>query len=85
MDTGPLLMVSEPVKVQLPEPLHVLLRNKGKLLQVAEEHQQRLKERGDWVIFPETVEMIARGRFAFDEQKQVYVDGRPIPEGYRKA
>jgi folate-dependent phosphoribosylglycinamide formyltransferase PurN len=85
MDTGPLLMVSEPVKVELPEPLETLIGDKGKLLQVAEEHQQKLKEQGDWIIFPETVEMIARGRFALDEQRQVYVDGRPAPKGYRKA
>jgi folate-dependent phosphoribosylglycinamide formyltransferase PurN len=85
MDTGPLLMVSDPVKVELPEPLEVLLGNKEKLLQVAEEHQQKLKEQGDWIIFPETVEMIARGRFALDEAGRVYVDGRPVPKGYQKA
>ena len=84
VDTGPLLMLSDPVKVELPEPLDTLIGDKGKLLQVAEEHQQRLKEQGDWVIFPETVEMIARGRFALDEQGQVYADGRPVPDGYRR-
>ena len=85
MDTGPLLMVSEPVKIELPEPLETLLGNKAKLFHVAEAHQQRLKEQGDWIIFPETVEMIARGRFAFDQQKQVYADGRPVPKGFRKT
>jgi folate-dependent phosphoribosylglycinamide formyltransferase PurN len=82
VDTGPLLMVSDPVKI---EPLDALVADREKLLQVAEEHQQRLKEVGDWRIFPETVEMIARGRFALDEQKQVYVDGRPVPAGYRMS
>jgi len=84
VDTGPLLMVSAPVKVELPEPVHSLAADRGKLLKVAEEHQQRLKEVGDWRIFPETVEMIARGRFALDEQGRVYVDGEPVPKGYRR-
>jgi len=85
MDTGPLLMVSDPVKVELPEPLDSLVSDREKLLRVAEDHQNRLKEAGDWKIFPATVEMIARGRFAIDEQDGVYVDGRPAPKGYRKS
>lgn len=85
VDTGPLLMVSDPVEVELPEPLDVLTADKEKLLRVAEEHQQRLKAVGDWVIFPETLEMIARGRFALDEENRVYVDGTPFPGGYRKS
>ena len=83
VDTGPLLMVSEPLKVELPGPLESLLRDRGRLTQVAEEHQHRLKEVGDWKIFPRTVEMIAEGRFALDEYNRVYVDGHPVPEGYR--
>jgi len=85
VDTGPLLMVSDPVKVQLNEPLESLVSDREKLLRVAEEHQNQLKEAGDWKIFPMTIEMIARGRFALDEQKRVYVDGQPVPRGYRKA
>jgi len=85
VDTGPLLMVSDPVKVRLPEPLDSLVSDREKLLRVAEEHQNQLKEAGDWKIFPMTIEMIARGRFALDEQMRVYVDGQPAPKGYRKA
>jgi folate-dependent phosphoribosylglycinamide formyltransferase PurN len=85
VDTGPLLMVSDPVKVRLPEPLESLASDREKLLRVAEEHQNQLKEAGDWKIFPLTIEMIARGRFALDEQMRVYVDGQPAPRGYRKA
>lgn len=84
VDTGPLLMVSEPLKVELPGPLESLLRDRERLIQVAEEHQHRLKEVGDWKIFPRTVEMIAEGRFALDEDNRVYVDGHPVPEGYRE-
>jgi len=85
LDTGPLLMVSDPVKVQLPEPLESLVADRDKLLRVAEEHQNKLKEIGDWKIFPITIEMIARGRFALDEEERVYVDGQPAPKGYRRA
>jgi len=82
VDTGPLLMVSETIPVELHEPLESLLQSIERLDRVAAEHQARLKERGDWRIFPDTVEMIARGRFALDAQGRVYVDGHPAPKGY---
>jgi len=84
VDTGPLLMVSGPLAVTLPEPIEVLRKDEVRLNRVASFHQKRLKEIGDWQIFPRTVEMIARGRFALDEDKRVYVDGRPVPDGYRE-
>jgi len=83
VDTGPLLIVSAPLKVELPEPLEDLCRNKEKLISAAKEYQQRIKEIGDWIIFPQTIEMIARGRFALDPENRVYVDGHPVPHGYR--
>jgi len=84
VDSGPLLMVSNPLPVELPEALDDLLQKKKKLLKVSEKHQERLKEQGDWKIFPRTIEMISRGRFAFDEENRVYVDGKHMPEGYRE-
>jgi folate-dependent phosphoribosylglycinamide formyltransferase PurN len=84
VDTGPILMVSGPLRVELPEPLEELMEDRGRLLKVVEEHQERLKEIGDWKIFPRTIEMIAEGRFAFDEQNMVYVDGVAVPDGYRE-
>jgi folate-dependent phosphoribosylglycinamide formyltransferase PurN len=83
VDTGPLLVVSDPLKVELPAPLPDLLKDKPAFDKLVAEHQKRLKEVGDWKIFPQTVEMIARGRFSLDENKDVYVDGMPVPEGYR--
>jgi len=85
VDTGPILMVSDPVRVRLPEPLESLVSDREKLLTVAEEHQNRLKEAGDWKVFPTTIEMIARGRFAIDDEDRIYVDGQPVPQGYRKT
>jgi folate-dependent phosphoribosylglycinamide formyltransferase PurN len=84
VDTGPLLMVSPPLEVKLPESVEILLKDRKRLNQIALEHQNRLKEIGDWKIFPRTVEMIARGRFALDELNRVHVDGHPVPEGYRE-
>ena len=85
VDTGPLLMVSSPVRVELPGPIEDLLKDRERFLRAAEMNQQRLKEEGDWRIFPKTIEMISRGRFAFDPSGNVYVDGRPVPGGYREG
>lgn len=85
VDTGPLLMVSDPVEVNLPEPVNSLKENKDLLSRVVDEHQESLKKKGDWVIFPRTIEMIAEGRFAFDDQNRVYVDDKHVPEGYRSS
>jgi len=84
VDTGPLLMVSDPLQVELPQSLESLLKDREGLLRLVQEHQERLKELGDWKIFPRTIEMIAQGRFALDEMNRVYVDGEPVPEGYRE-
>ncbi len=84
VDTGPILMVSNPLPVELPEPLEVLAGDNRRFLKVVDEHQARLKEVGDWKIFPRSIEMIARGRFSLDEKKCVYVDGQPVPDGYRE-
>ncbi len=51
---------------------------------IADRHQNWLKEKGDWVILPQTIEWIADGRFALGE-KGVYVDGLWTPNGYRIA
>ncbi|MBI4168105.1 MAG: formyl transferase [Candidatus Aenigmarchaeota archaeon] len=59
-------------------------RNKRIAKWIADKHQGRLKEMGDWVILPRTVEMVADGRFALGE-KGVYLDGVPIPAGCRLA
>ena len=85
VDTGPLLMVSDPVPIMLPEPLEDLMKDHGRFDQVADRHQEQLKEAGDWKIFPRTIELIARGRFAFDPQGRVHLDGSPMFQGYRES
>jgi folate-dependent phosphoribosylglycinamide formyltransferase PurN len=83
VDTGPLLMVSESLDVKLPESLDQLKEDEKRLMELADQHQEQLKEIGDWKIFPKTIEMIAEGRFAFDEELNIYVDGKPVHGGYR--
>jgi folate-dependent phosphoribosylglycinamide formyltransferase PurN len=85
VDHGEILVVSEPVSINLPEDivLDELAQDKKRLRVIVGEHQERLKERGDWIIFPLTIQMIAEGRFAFDGERRVYVDGVSAPRGYR--
>ena len=49
------------------------------LAAAADRNQDRLKETGDWVIMPRTIEAIARGWFARDGRGRVYYQGRPAP------
>lgn len=81
VDTGPLLMVSDPLPVDLPAPLEELKKDPARLRRVADEHQERLKEKGDWVIFPLTIDLMAQGRLSIDEQGIAHLDGRPYPAG----
>ena len=87
MDEGPVLMVSRPLPIELPEDVTVESlagpESKARLKQIAKEHQNRLKEVGDWEVFPLTVQLMAEGRFAMDEAKAVYFDGEPLECGLR--
>jgi len=87
VDYGEILMRSPPVDVILPSGLTLedLQRpeNAALVKRIASEHQTRLKERGDWVVYPKTLEMIGEGRFAVDDQGSVYVDGVLMPDGLR--
>jgi folate-dependent phosphoribosylglycinamide formyltransferase PurN len=84
VDHGEILVISEPVPVKLPEgaTLMELAEDKNLRSRVVKEHQEKLKERGDWIIYPLTVQLIAEGRFSLDKGK-VYFNGRPVPQGVR--
>lgn len=82
VDGGEILMVSAPVGVELPAglgedrppwPEHRDLWNR-----IAREHQERLKQIGDWEILPKTLEWLARGRYSFDEEGRAYLDEEPL-------
>jgi len=77
LDEGSILLVSRPVKVKVREQE----KKDNELLKLAaERNMETLKEKGDWVIFPEVLKMLARGRFSIDEKGNVYLDRKPIPE-----
>ena len=84
VDTGPLLMVSDSLQVSLPEPLEELMKDRKRFDGIVDRLQEQLKEAGDWKIFPRTIELIATGRFAFDPQDRLYLDGSPVPLGFRE-
>ena len=69
VDYGKVLMVSAPLEVRAGES--------------ADDAQSRLKEAGDWVIFPQTLRYLADGRFARDDEGKIHFDGEPIPNGVR--
>ena len=88
VDYGEILMVSPPVPVSLPSGYSVSMlaqpENIAFLNEIADAHQEILKEKGDWVVFPRTLELIAAGRLGIDAQGQVLMDENPIPNGYRE-
>ena len=83
VDHGEILVISEPVPVILPSGVLIkdLLEDKKLMKKVVDEHQSQLKERGDWIIFPMSIQMIAEGRFAIDRER-VYLDGVRLHSGY---
>lgn len=69
VDYGRILMISPPVLVNPDSSF--------------DENQDRLKEKGDWVIFPQTLEWLADGRYSQDEKGNLHFDSEPIPNGVR--
>ena len=81
IDSGKIFMISQPTEVQLyiePEQM-----KKDELKKVIDKHQGRLKEVGDWKIFPLTLQYIAEGRYQKDEKGNLYFEGEPVPSGVR--
>lgn len=76
VDCGPVLMVSAPLKITYPIAEEIIDEMAGR-------YQNALKERGDWEIFPRTLEYIADGRFAQDAKGKLYFDKEVIPSGLR--
>ncbi len=73
VDNGPILMVSEPVKID--EKLS------------DSENLERLKEQGDWKAYPETIKRLAEGRFFADDSGvviDVVEEKTLLREGMRK-
>ncbi len=83
VDGGRILMISAPVKVEVEEDFFYVPATEAYFDEVATEHQNRLKEKGDWVIFPLTLRYIAEGKFSQDEAGILHFDGEAVPKGVR--
>ena len=81
VDQGPILMISPPLPVIVKKEWD--LSNPEHLKEAESFNQERLKENGDWLIFPKTIEYLAQGRYGRDETGTLYFDGKPIPYGFR--
>jgi len=80
-DLGKIFMISNPIEAQVPEGAN--LKDLKELQKISDQNQERLKESGDWVIFPKTIEEIAKGNFQTDEKRNFYYRGKRIPKGIR--
>lgn len=81
VDHGEILVISKPVPVNLSNTIQELEVDKKLRKETVSGYQDMLKKRGDWVIYPLTIQMIAQGRFALGPDG-VYLDGEPVPKGY---
>ena len=82
VDGGEILVISVPVPVKLDVSIEKLAEDKKLRKAIVSEHQTNLKEAGDWVVLPMTVQMISEGRFAHGDDG-VYLDGKSVPCGHR--
>lgn len=93
VDSGFVLGVSDPVNIELPEGVTLeqlqeckRSRIKGRddlLGKIADEHIDRLKEGGDWILFPAVTKAFTHGRYSYDDNGNLlwrYDDGvfRPV-------
>ena len=78
VDYGEILLISEGISVNIPDKLSLKDLSKiGKeslLREIVCQHQNKLKENGDWKIFPLTLQYISEGRFSVDTERNVYLD-----------
>lgn len=81
VDEGDILMVSAPCPVQLGDDWNP--NDKDLVKKVAAENQNRLKQVGDWVIFPKTLLYLAQGRYERNASGNLYFDGNQISNGVR--
>ncbi len=82
-DSGPLLLVSDPLPVELPAPPARLAGRPPRPWPGWPPGTSAAQEAGDWVIFPLTVRLIAAGRLGLTAGGVVTLDGVPRPAGVR--
>jgi folate-dependent phosphoribosylglycinamide formyltransferase PurN len=86
MDTGPILGISPELKLDLQAFTHAQLLDiynkrpakkpvggwNDALSKIASTNQERLKEKGDWIVFPQVVNDFAAGKFAIENSDLYY-------------
>jgi len=80
-DLGKIFLISKPMPVEIPAGTNI--KEPAQLQKVSDFNQDRLKENGDWIIFPKTIEAIARGNFQLDDSGNFYYQSKPIPGGIK--
>lgn len=84
VDQGKILMISKPVTIEyIVKQEEMAVEDKDIIAEMVLQHQKKLKEQADHIIFPLTVLYLAQGRYAKDEDQNLYFDGRAIPKGVR--
>ncbi|MBN1698307.1 MAG: hypothetical protein JW881_12405 [Spirochaetales bacterium] len=81
VDGGKILMISRPLDIEIPDGKS--LSDPEAAAGIAEKNQTRLKKEGDWIIFPKTIEYIARGYYAVDDKGNLFFKEKPVPNGIR--
>ena len=83
VDHGEILVVSPPLPVELPAGVTItqLQEDKDLRRRVVSEHQDRLKRKGDWVIYPLTVQLIGEGKFSLNGEGKVFFEEKYMPNG----
>ncbi len=81
VDNGRLLIISKPIKIILPENFDP--SNRNLLKEIEKNHQDRLKELGDWIIYPLTLDYLSLGYFEEDDNSIIHFKGNAIPNGLR--
>ena len=75
-DTGPILVLSAPLKIK-----NIPKRDED-LIKFSKDVQELQKRECDWPAYRMAVKLLAEGRFAIDEDKKVFLDGEYIENGY---
>ena len=81
VDGGRILMISSPLNIEMPHDIN--LSNPDHIKEIERINQNKLKEKGDWIILPKTIEYIAKGLYSVDETGLLYFKEKPIPEGLK--
>jgi folate-dependent phosphoribosylglycinamide formyltransferase PurN len=85
VDYGEILVISKPVQIELPEHVNIETLKMDKKLRknLVSQHQSVLKEKGDWVIYPITLQMISEGLFGLNGKGGVFYRGKLLSQGLK--